>query len=94
MVAQELEPMLRRTKESDPLARINLIQWMTGKLEGVREELLTWSAEERRFLDLLLDQGEIRPEHLHSDPAIQQRILQQPMLNWKSEECPQPTWGR
>jgi hypothetical protein len=46
--------------------------------------LLDWSPEERRFLDRLLDDGEIEAETLHDDPAVQEWVRKQSMLVWKA----------
>lgn len=47
--------------------------------------LLPFNNHEMRFLDLLLDNGEIEPELLTSDSSLQERILQHPLLLWKAQ---------
>jgi hypothetical protein len=48
------------------------------------ERLLSWSDDERRFLDRLHDEGVVEAELLHPDPEMQARICSQPMLLWKA----------
>jgi len=50
----------------------------------VFDPLLSWSPDERRFLDRLLDSGEIEAAALHADPDVQDRIRKQPMLVGKA----------
>ncbi|MEE8117792.1 MAG: nucleotidyl transferase AbiEii/AbiGii toxin family protein [Gemmatimonadales bacterium] len=83
-IARELEPMLRRTAKGEAPDCDDLMAWIDGKLRPVRETLLAWSEGERRFLDRLLDEGEIEPEHLDPDRAVQDRVRMQPMLQWKA----------
>ena len=84
-IARELEPMLRRTAEGGVPDCDELMEWIDGKLQPARESLLAWSQDERRFLDRLLDEGEIEPERLHPDPTVQERVRMQPMLRWKAQ---------
>ena len=84
-IARELEPMLRRTAEGAVPDCDELREWIDGKLQRFRKALLAWSQDERRFLDRLLDEGEIEPEHLHPDPTVQERVRMQPMLRWKAQ---------
>jgi hypothetical protein len=84
-IARELEPMLRRTAEGGVPDCDELMEWIDGKLQPAREVLLAWSQDERRFLDRLLDEGEIEPERLHPDPNVQERVRMQPMLRWKAQ---------
>jgi hypothetical protein len=46
--------------------------------------VLPFTDAERAFLDLLLDQGIIDPTILTADTALQQRIQDQPLLEWKA----------
>jgi hypothetical protein len=61
------------------------MEWIRLKLDQVPETLLAWSDRERRFLDRLLDHGEIDAESLHPDPAVQELVRKQPMLRWKAQ---------
>jgi predicted nucleotidyltransferase component of viral defense system len=52
-------------------------------LEGL-SAVLPFSDAEREFLDLLLDRGVIDSTILTADTALQQRIQDQPLLEWKA----------
>jgi len=84
-VGQELEPMLRRSEQGTAPNCDELVAWMTRTLGPVRDSLLTWSGDERRFLDRLLDEGEIDAALLSADETIQDRVVAQPMLRWKAQ---------
>jgi predicted nucleotidyltransferase component of viral defense system len=85
VVARELEPLLRRTAEGATPDCDELSTWIDETLRPVGEELLAWSEGERRFIDRLLDEGEIDAEHIHADPAVQDLVRRQPMLQWKAQ---------
>jgi len=51
--------------------------------EGL-SSVLPFSDAEHRFLDLLLDRGEIDSTLLTSDTILQKRIKSQPLLEWKA----------
>ena len=88
-VARELEPMLRRSAAGAAPDLEALRRWMGDRLHSVAGSLLQFSDGERRFLDRLLDEGAIEPSLLHADPAMQQRVLAQPMLQWKARHVRQ-----
>ncbi len=46
--------------------------------------VLPFNDAEREFLDLLLDKGEIDSSILTADETLQERIGQQPLLEWKA----------
>jgi hypothetical protein len=46
--------------------------------------VLPFNDAERQFLDLLLDKGEIDSTILTADVTLQNRIQQQPLLEWKT----------
>jgi len=47
--------------------------------------LLPLRPKEAAFIEALWEQGEIRPEFLTSDPALQTRIAAMPLLRWKAQ---------
>ena len=51
--------------------------------------VLPLADHERVFLDLLLARGEIDPSLLTSDASLQDRIRQQPLLEWKAQNVRQ-----
>ena len=46
--------------------------------------VLPFTDSETEFLNLLLDRGEIVPSLLTTDKDLQERIIQQPLLEWKA----------
>lgn len=86
---KEFERMLASLQRRDPVAGGVKIKEFTKKLvEECRERLSAvypLSAQERDFLDHLLDQGELRPDILTGDPNLQERIGRHPMLRWKAQ---------
>jgi hypothetical protein len=81
---RDLEPLLRRGPGGESPDRGELTIWIEQKVLPAVEPLLSWSPGERRFLDSLLDDGEIDAAALHDDPAVQERVRRQPMLVWKA----------
>ena len=81
---RDLEPLLRRGPRGEGPDRSALTAWIERKVPPAVETLLSWTAGERRFLDHLLDDGEIDAAALHEDPNVQERIHRQPMLQWKA----------
>lgn len=88
-VEQELVPMLRRKAADKEIDLDGLMGWIQARLHPALERIVVWSESERRFLDHLLDFGEIEAECLHPDPEIQTRVRQQPMLQWKAQNVRQ-----
>ena len=73
---------IRATKEHDSPS-----DYGTRLVKECREGLsavLPFSDAERKFLDLLLDRGEIDSTLLTSDTILQKRITVQPLLQWKA----------
>jgi hypothetical protein len=63
------------------------IEFGRSLLEECRRALkvvLPFTKPERRFLDLLLESGEINPALLTSDPELQDRIRRHPALKWRA----------
>ncbi|MBW2349538.1 MAG: nucleotidyl transferase AbiEii/AbiGii toxin family protein [Deltaproteobacteria bacterium] len=62
-------------------------QFRASLVRECREGLsmvLPFNDAERKFLDLLLDKGEIDSTILTADETLQKRIEQQPLLEWKA----------
>jgi hypothetical protein len=85
VMERELLPLLRRGTSGAAADHDEVMARMQDKLSGVGEALLAWSEEERQFLDLLLDHGEIDAAKLHPDPEVQELVRKQPMLRWKAQ---------
>jgi predicted nucleotidyltransferase component of viral defense system len=82
-VQRNLLPLLRREPGAAPPDARALAEALDRGLAPAVERILSWRAGERAFLDALMERGEIRPEFLSDDPALQRRIEAQPMLRWK-----------
>ena len=48
------------------------------------EAVLPMTADEVKFLDAILDHGQIEPERLTADAAMADRIKSHPLLRWKA----------
>lgn len=90
----EIEPLLRRRGGGIGLDRGALLAWITRRCAQVLDSLLSWSDRERRFLDRLLDEGEIDAAVLVDDPGLQGRIARQAMLQWKAQNVREYRNGR
>jgi hypothetical protein len=84
-IEQDLDPLLRRDGQGTHLTLNALRDWIAQTVEPALAPLLAWSTRESRFLDLLLDRGEIVAEALHDEPDVQERIRRQPMIKWKAQ---------
>lgn len=83
-LARQLIPTLR---ETDSAEQDVIDQYGVRLVDECRQALsavLPYSENEKAFLDLLLDYGEIDSTILTSDPDLQQRIQKQPLLEWKA----------
>ena len=83
-LARQLIPTLRSntTKEQEPID-----QYGARLVEECRQALsvvLPFSENEKAFLDLLLEHGEIDSTILTADSDLQKRIQRQPLLKWKA----------
>lgn len=62
-------------------------EWGANAVKRCRNalaSLLPFSPEEMKFLNLLLDEGEIDPSPLTEDEELATRIRKQPLLKWKA----------
>ncbi len=71
----------RRDDESPTVYGDRLVRECREALSAI----LPLTENERAFLDLLLDHGEIDPSLLTSDTLLQDRIRRQPLLEWKAQ---------
>lgn len=77
-----------------PMLRLDAVEFQTTPeeygahlVEECQKDMtnvLPFTIAERKFLDLLLDKGEIDATILTTNPDLQQRIKKQPMLQWKA----------
>lgn len=82
---RDLKPLLRLRREEGEGGAPDVVRWIEDRVAPAVTRLLAWSPTERRFLNRLLDDGEIQPALLHEDPDTQLRIRLQPMLQWKAQ---------
>jgi len=83
-LARQLIPTLRVTESAE---QESFDQYGARLVEECRQALsvvLPFSENEKAFLDLLLEQGEIDSTILTSDSDLQKRIQKQPLLEWKA----------
>lgn len=83
-LARQLIPTLRVAESAE---QHSIDQYGVQLVEECRQALsvvLPFSENEKAFLDLLLDQGEIDSTILTSDSDLQKRIQKQPLLEWKA----------
>jgi hypothetical protein len=62
--------------------------WIDESVALCRERLgglFAWSRGEQRFLDALIDKGEIDPSGLDAPAEVVERIARMPMLAWKAQ---------
>jgi predicted nucleotidyltransferase component of viral defense system len=83
----DLEQKLIPTLRSAGSEKIRKDQFGKGLVEdchNLLSSLLPFTAPEQEFLDRILDRGEIAPELLTGDEALQNRIRRHPLLEWKA----------
>lgn len=83
-VRTELVPMLRADRVP---AKRDVAAWAEKLVAECRERLsllLPLNGQELEFLRRLNDQGEIAPELLTADPAMQRTVREHPGLRWKA----------
>ncbi len=83
-VEQQLLPMLQQRGDGLVREPQELRNRLSQVLSGTARQLLAWRPGELRFLDVLHDEGRVEAQTLHPDPAVQGRIMLQPMLLWKA----------
>jgi predicted nucleotidyltransferase component of viral defense system len=84
-IKQQLLPMLRLKTGGSVPDPAELLAWIRNEQQTAVQRLLDWSCAEKRFLNRLLNDGEVDADALHDDPEIQERIRTQPMLLWKAQ---------
>jgi len=83
----DLEQRLIPTLRAAGIEKIRKDHFGKGLVEDARNllsSLLPFTAQEREFLDRILDKGEITPELLTSYEVLQDHIRRHPLLEWKA----------
>ncbi len=57
---------------------------LVSECRGLLSAVLPLTSQEREFIDRLNDRGEILPELLTNEPAMQATIREHPALRWKA----------
>lgn len=84
-IANKLLPVLRVVGGTTRPSAEELERRFSDVLQPQIARLLDWSPGESRFLDRLLDDGELEPDRLTDDAELQDRVRRQPMLQWKRQ---------
>lgn len=85
-LARQLIPSLhvRTIQEQGSLSPSEYGAQLVDECRKALSVVLPFTEEEREFLDLLLDKGEIDSTILSTDTVLQERIQGQPLLEWKA----------
>jgi hypothetical protein len=82
---RQLVPLLRTEKVP---ARADITEWTVRLASECRDLLsvvLPLRPEEKEFLTVLNERGDVAPELLTSDPVMQETIRRHPALLWKAQ---------
>lgn len=90
---QKLIPTLR-TAGNGEVRKDQLGKGLVEDCRNLLSGLLPVTAAEQEFLDRILDKGEIAPELLTGDEALQDRIRRHPLLEWKAVNVREHKKGR
>ena len=88
---KRLSPLLRGTLDKEELD--TLASDIERSCQKVASYLLPLKDNEREFLRILNEKGEIRPEIITDDKELVDRIKKQPMLKWKALNVRQTLQG-
>ncbi len=83
-LARQLRPMLRAPGPSGQGVTTDYARELVEDCRRALSAVLPLADKEREFLDLLLDRGEIDAGLLTCDTSLQERIHDQPLLQWKA----------
>ena len=83
-LARQLVPTLRLGAIQVTEGAGNYGKTLVKECRQALSAVLPFNDAEREFLDLLLDKGEIDSTILTADVTLQNRIQQQPLLEWKA----------
>jgi len=88
---KRLLPLLRGTLDKEKLE--TLASDIENSCQKVVSYLLPLNDNEREFLRILNEKGEIKPEIITDDKELSDRIKKQPMLKWKALNIRQTVQG-
>lgn len=88
-VETQLLPLLRVGASDDRRDAVAITEALGSRVRPTLKKVIQWSQRESRFLNRLLDDGELEPSHLTDDVELQSRVSRQPMLLWKQQRIRQ-----
>ena len=83
-VERYLVPLLRKASLPEPFDAETWARTLTAECKEALEQVLPLTVEELTFLNRLLDEGEIEPEHITQEATLAARIRAHPDLAWKA----------
>jgi len=83
-LAKQLTPTLHIRELQEQGSSVEYGAQLVQKCRKSLSKVLPFTDAEREFLNLLLEKGEIDSTILTADTALQQRIQNQPLLEWKA----------
>ena len=92
-LARQLRPALTTTdaQRTRPIGADAFLAELTAKAAPAQRMVVPLNPTEVEFLDRLLNHGDVAPELLTADCALQQRIATEPWLRWKAINVKQHT---
>jgi hypothetical protein len=84
-IGEHLLPTLNVRERGDHISSAEYGRRLVEECREALSAVLPLAENERAFLDLLLDRGEITPSLLTDDMSLQDRIRRQPLLEWKAQ---------
>jgi len=88
-MGEHLLPTLNVRESGDDASPVEYGSRLVMETREALSIVLPFVENERAFLELLLVRGEIDPSLLTSDASLQDRIRQQPLLEWKAQNVRQ-----
>ncbi len=83
-LVRQLVPALRISASESQAESIEYGKRLVRECREGLSAVLPFTDSEREFLDLLMEQGIIKPALLTDDETLQKRIQSQPLLEWKA----------
>ena len=82
-LTKQLWPTLHSDTQRELISPSDYGRKLINACKNALSVVLPFTDSEQKFLDLLLENGEIDPTLLTSDPLLQRNIQNQPLLEWK-----------
>jgi len=78
-------PVLQNNAISTSKDKARFTKSLVGECQKRLSIILPFTQKETEFLNNILDEGNILPDLITSDPVLQDRIGRHPMLQWKAD---------